>query len=131
MICSSCLLVFSPRLYVISLDGYIYRLVIGMLIVSPYAFSYRQYAIWPYRCKNVSSTCLFMCLPTESTSSSHIDAECCVDVVSFAHSSYVSRWIDVERCPDCVYLSCVSPDDACAYSVVLRSCPQRVRDLVR
>ena len=103
MICSSCLLVFSPRLYVISLDGY--RLVIGMLIVSPYAFSYRQYAIWPYRCKNVSSTCPFMCLPTESTSSSHIDAECCADVVSFAHSSYVSRWIDVERCPDCVYLS--------------------------
>ena len=30
---------------------------------------------------------------------------------AFAHSSYVSRWIDVERCPDCVYLSHVSPTD--------------------
>ena len=28
---------------------------------------------------------------------------------AFAHSSYVSRWIDVERCPVCVYLSRVSP----------------------
>ena len=29
----------------------------------------------------------------------------------FAHRKYVSRWIDAERCPDCVYLSHVSPTD--------------------
>ena len=104
MICSSCLLVFFPQ---IVCD--LVRWIAGMLIVSPYTFSYRQYAIWSYRCKNVPSTCLFMCLPAESMSCSHIDTECCADVVScFCHLQFVRVLLD--RCRKvswlCLLVSC-------------------------
>ena len=99
-------ILFSPRLYVISLDGY--RLVICMLIVSPYTFFYRQYAIWSYRCKNVSSMCLFMCFATESTSCSHIDTECCANFVSCFCPQFVHVLLDGCRKVSwlCLLVSC-------------------------